>query len=65
MDLMQEIEGDLKLALLRRKGFQPLCSMPHIIMLIYLEHNKESEVWVSEEAAGSYKHPDNTLAQVT
>ena len=34
MDLMQEIEGDFKLALLRSKGLWPLCSMPHVAMLL-------------------------------
>ena len=37
MDLMQEI-GDFKLALLRSKGFQPLCSMPHVAMLVCIEY---------------------------
>ena len=36
MDLMQEIEGEFKLALLRSKG-----SMPHVAMLVYIEHNKQ------------------------
>ena len=43
LDLMQEI-GDFKLALLRSKGFQPRCSMPHVAMLVYMEHNKQLEV---------------------
>ena len=44
IDLMQEKEEDFKLALLRSKGFQPLCSMPHVPMLVYIEHNKQSAV---------------------
>ena len=54
--LMQEIEGDFKLALLRSKGLQPLCSMPHAPMFVYIEHNQQSEVWVLGEApvVGSY-----------
>ena len=41
MDLIQEIEGDFKLALLRSKGFLPFCSMPQVAMLVYMEHNKQ------------------------
>ena len=44
IDLMQEIEEDFKLALLRSKGFQPLCSLPHVPMLVYIEHNKQLPV---------------------
>ena len=44
IDLMQEIEEDLKLALLRSKEFQPLCSIPHVPMLVHLDHNKQSAV---------------------
>ena len=44
IDLMQEIEGDFKLALLRSKGFLPLCSMPHVAMLVYIAHYKQSAV---------------------
>ena len=44
LDLMQEIKGDFKLALLRSKGFEPLCSMPHVAMLVYVEHNRQAVV---------------------
>ena len=50
MDLMQEIE-DFKLALLRSKGLYPLCSKPHVSLLVYIEHKQQSEVWVLGEAA--------------
>ena len=41
MDLMQEIEGDFKLALLRSKWAWPLYSMPHLVMPVYVEHNQQ------------------------
>ena len=44
LNLMQEIKGDFKLALLRSKGFEPLCSMPHVAMLVYVEHNRQAVV---------------------
>ena len=44
IDLMQEIEDDFKLALLRSEGFLPLHSMPHVPVHVYIEHNKQSAV---------------------
>ena len=53
MDLMQEIEGDFKLALLRSKGLYSLCSMPHALMLVYIEHNQQSEVCMNQDVTHS------------
>ena len=38
--------------------------MPHVAMLVYIDHNKQSEVWVFGEAAGSDTHQHSTHTAV-
>ena len=61
---MWEIQVDFKLALLRSKGILPLLGSIALWCFTCVGTQQEVKGLGLWQAAGSYKHPDHTLAQV-